>query len=401
MAQASFSFDLPADAPRAMGTCRPMTSPHRTCADPIAYEIGWDFARHRVTPPLAHLQAESPVHVGWRTGRAVFGHRTLAATPAVRQWLQLRLQAWVQGIVFEDVQVTPHHLQQLGSPHCPVTRQALTRATGSGSDATVTRVNGSAAAAAGNLAAMSTQVATAKAGLDWAGAMANARQLADAEPGATPCIDGLDEPQWSRLGVLMSLVTPLSHATAALLPLRVLPPNRLRVLNPVQALQVMLTLQFTRAGCARRLVALAALMPGSEVRQAFQVFMHTLLARRLDAGPALDALATRCAMEDIWADPLVNRRWQRLALRLTETQCEQLLQRAAQRGLMGQASQWMSLEHATEGWALESSGYVQLPAATPAQPAGEVLTAMPGKLRNLGSQKPANCEALTALGALQ
>jgi hypothetical protein len=64
----------------------------------------------------------------------------------------------------------------------------------------------------------------------------------------------------------------------------VLPPTRLRVLNPVQSLQVMLSLQFTRAGHARRCAALAGLMPTAEARYAFNSFMHTLLARRLAAG---------------------------------------------------------------------------------------------------------------------
>ena len=51
---------------------------------------------------------------------------------------------------------------------------------------------------------------------------------------------------WSRLAVLMSFVTPLPHEQAARLPLLVLPPNRLRLLNPVQALQAVVTLSFTQ-----------------------------------------------------------------------------------------------------------------------------------------------------------
>jgi hypothetical protein len=381
---------------------RAATHLHRSaCNDPTAYEIGWDFARHRLTPPVAHLQAESPVHLGWRTGRAAFGPRTLPATPRVRQWLTLRLQAWVQGVVFEDVQVTPHHLQQLDASHCPVTREPLTRATGSGSELTIRRMNVKAACAAGNLAALSAQASAAQGQRTAVEAMALSQQLAQAEGDSPRQVDGLDSDQWARLGVLMSFATPLPHATAAQLPLLVLPPNRLRVLNAVQALQVMLTLQFVHAGYARRLVALAALMPNSEVRQAFQVFMHTLLARRMDAGMALDAPAMRRAMEDTWRDPLVNRRWQRLAMRLTAAQCEQLLQRSAQRSLSGKASQWITLDQATEGWSLATEGYVQLPAATPPQLDGGVLTEMPGKARSFGSQKLASCETFTTLAAFQ
>jgi hypothetical protein len=373
----------------------------------VAFAIGWDHARHLLTPPVAHLHAASPVHQGWRAGRAAFARRTWPATPQVRQWLGLRLDAWVSGRVFEDVQVTPHHLVQIAAGSCPVTRAALTSGTRQDTDMTVTPINPRAACAAGNLAMLSRAAESAKAGLGWSDAMDRVRAIDEArasgQAGAGPVeVDGLNADQWSRLGVLMSFVTPLPHATAATIPLRVLPPNRLRALNAVQALQVMLTCQFIRAGYARRLVALAVLMPNSETRQAFQVFMHTLLARRLDVGHALDDAAMRRAMEDTWAHPLVNRRWQRLASRLTEAQCEQLLHRAAQRGLAGGNTQWMSAEQATEGWALESGGYCAdaLPADA-GHSAGDVLVPMPGKLRSLDSQKLANCSELTATGAFQ
>ena len=51
---------------------------------------------------------------------------------------------------------------------------------------------------------------------------------------------------WARLATLMSCCTPLSHSEAANLPLLVLPPPRLRLLNPVQAVQAGLTLCFAR-----------------------------------------------------------------------------------------------------------------------------------------------------------
>ena len=193
--------------------------------------------------------------------------------------------------------------------------------------------------------------------------------------------------------MLASFATPLAHAQAALLALRLLPPNRVRVINPVQALQVMLTLQFTQAGYARRLLGLAVLMPSSETRQAFQVFMHTLLARRLSAGPAPTPLALRRAMEDSWAYALVNRRWQRLASRLTAADCETLLQRAGQRGLAVGGSRWLSADGATEGWALPASAD-QRPPKAQAGKAGLAATfsgiTRPGMARSLGSQKLAS-----------
>jgi hypothetical protein len=191
----------------------------------------------------------------------------------VRQWLALRLAAWQQGQAFEDVQVTPHFLAQISSPHCPVTRLPLC---GAGEQAAVLRLNTGAAYAAGNLVVAHRSAAEARADLGCDDLLALAQRVGEQADGQ---LRGLDVRAWQRLAVLASFATPLPHGLAATLPLLVLPPNRVRVLNPVQALQVMLTLQFTRAGYARRLLTLAALMPGSEARQAFRVFMHTLLSR--------------------------------------------------------------------------------------------------------------------------
>jgi len=148
----------------------------------------------------------------------------------------------------------------------------------------------------------------------------------------------------------------------------VLPPNRLRVLNPVQSLQVMLSLQFTRSGHARRCAALAGLMPSAEVKHAFNAFMHTLLARRLAAGRFPDAVAERHAVEDLWRCPLINQRWQRLALRLSAIECERIGRVAADRGLAGNGLRWLTAESATDGWALESRGYA---VAQDCKPTGE------------------------------
>ena len=358
MAQTSFPFDMPMNRAtvarlRAAPPSRlARDSAYATALDQIGFEIGSDHARHGLTPPLRHLHDGNPVRQGWGTGRAVFASRTLRATAPVRAWLALRLQAWQHGQAFEGVQLTPHFIAQIEASHCPVTRQALTQA----DNAVLARVHTHAAYAAGNLAQLSAQAAEAVADHNWRAAMAQAQS-------ETPDTR-LSAPEWQRLGVLKSFVTRLPHHVAAALPLSVLPPNRLRVLNPVQALQVMLTQLFTQPEYARRMLGLAALMPCHGSRDAFQLFMHTLLARRIAAGVAASPLHTRQAMEDSWADVLVNRRWQRLALRLSEAQCEQLLQRATRRGLAPEGSRWLSADAATEGWALASGGRVVVESAT-------------------------------------
>ena len=375
---------------------RPAHADGGDAMDKVGFEIGWDHAHHRVTPPLGHLHQPSPVHQGWLAGRAVFGGRSLAATAAHRQWLALRLQAWQQGAVFEGVQVNPHFLARIDAVDCPVSRQLLTLCAKLPSDATVTRLNPAAAYAAGNLVVLSQRVAAAA-------DAATATATATAADAAADAETGLSADEQARLAVLQSFATPRPHAQAALLALRLLPPNRVRVINPVQALQVMLTLQFLQAGYARRLLGLAVLMPSSETRQAFQIFMHTLLARRLSAGQGATLADARRAMEDSWADVLVNRRWQRLASRLSAADCERLLQRASQRGLVVGGSRWVSSDAATDGWALEAGTVDRVSQADPANPADPVNPAdqadqagaasgltRPGMARSLGSQKLAS-----------
>lgn len=395
MAQAAFEFSPLVDTAAAPAPGM----------DDTGFAIGWDHAHHRVTPPLRHLNDHNPVGQGWAAGSAAFGERRLRATAAVRQWLALRLQAWQAGAVFEDHQVNPAFLARIDVDHCPVSRQPLLLATGTPADATVLRLNTAAAYAAGNLAVVGQQVAAAWAHGDWQAAQAQAEALAAGHDKHTRHL-GLDAAAWQRLVVLASFATPLPHAQAALLPLLVLPPNRVRVINPVQALQVMLTLQFSQGGYARRMLGLSALVPGAEARQAFQIFMHTLLARRLAVGPQPTPLQLRQAMEDTWGDVLVQRRWQRLTSRLGAADCELLLQRASQRGLVVGAGRWMSADAATEGWALAApaagGGAGRRGADQPAKVgAVPVLLARPGSARRRGSQNAANCAGLTDCSSRQ
>ena len=323
-------------------------------ASDTGFELGWDYAHHGTVPPAAHLHPLSPVRQGWEAGKSAFGQRTLQTNRFVRKWLQLRLNAWLRGRAFEGTQVNPAFLRQIDVPVCPITREPLTHGTGEPSDASVDRVFNGAGYAAGNLAVMSTRANSAKSSYGTDDAMAFVRQI---EAGKLGQIDGLSAEHWARIAVLTSFVTPMSHARAATLPLLVLPPNRLRVLNPVQSLQVMLSLQFTRPGHGRRVAALASLMPTADARQAFNPFMLTLLARRVGAGRVTEAVDERFVVEEMWKDPLVQRRWQRLSLRLTAGDCERIGRVAAERGLAGSGVRWLGAERATEGWALESGGY--------------------------------------------
>ena len=319
-------------------------------ADPqVGFDIGWDHARHGLPPPPEQWLDGNPLHQGWRAGKACFGERTLGASRRVRLWLSLRLHAWLRGRAFELAEVTPHYLGQIEVALCPIIRRTLVLA-----DMSVDRVCDRAGYAAGNLAMMSVAANRAKAALGWDEALQRAEQAEAAEGG---CTDGLDAAAWSRLAVLISFVTPLPHAQAACLPLRVLPPNRLRLLNPVQGLQALVTRELARPDGTRRLRALAALLPGEALRGDFHRFLSALLPRRMEAGQGADARALRHALEDAWCDARVNRCWQRFALQLDEAAVEGLLQRCAAGALAGTRVLLHERDTATEGWALERGGW--------------------------------------------
>ncbi|MDZ5457832.1 hypothetical protein [Azohydromonas lata] len=328
--------------------------------DPIGFDIGWEHARHAITPPQAWLGPGSALRQGWEAGQARFGRRTRAATPAVRDWLQLRLRAWEGGREFEALQVTPLFLRQIDVGHCPITREPLTQSLDRPTDACVDRVFDAAGYAAGNLAVMSRAANLAKGSRDLAGVQAQLQRMAR---GGLATLDGLSAAQWERVGALVSFVTPLAHEAAARQPLLVLPPPRLRLLNPVQGLQAMLTLQLAQPQWSQRLSCIEALFDAMGLRQDYNLFIHTLIPRLLAAQVRGDPLRTRWALEDAWAHEALNRRWQRLALRLDADAAETLIGRMVARGLAPQGGvlAHASSEQATEGWALDRQGFTRQP----------------------------------------
>ncbi len=323
-------------------------------SDPHAgFDIGWDHAHHGLVPPPELLHEGHPVCQGWQAGKACFGGRTLAASRLVRQWLQLRLHAWHRGRAFELGQITPHYLGQIDVPLCPITRKPLR-----GGEGSIDRVCDQAGYAAGNLAMMSVRANRAKGALRWDEALVNA---ARAEAAAGGSHGGLDAAAWSRLAVLMSFVTPLPLAQAARVPLLVQPPNRLRLLNPLQGLQALVTRELGRPDGARRLQALAALLPGEALRLDFNRLLSALLPRLIEAGHGDEAWAVRHALEDAWRDGRLNRCWQRFALQLDETLVERLLQQCAATAMAGTRTLLHERAAATEGWALDTQGRVAEP----------------------------------------
>jgi hypothetical protein len=364
MAQATLALNAPAPSAQAalpgMPDAAVRPAPHHANRQgDLGFELGWDFAHHGLVPPPEHLLPANPLRQGWEAGRTSFGSRTLKPTRHVRKWLQLRLSAWLRGRSFESVQVTPNYLAQIDSICCPITRRALTHATGEDTDASVDRVFNQAGYAAGNLAVMSLRANQAKADLRWSDARLQAVLAEARSQGAgAGTADGLTSAEWARLAVLMSFVTPLPHDIAASLPLLVLPPNRLRLLNPIQGLQAIITLQLTHDGFAARIAQFTTLLPGLDLRRDFHLFFHSLLPRAWEGGRPSDPAHWRERLEDAWRNADLLRRWQRFAHQLSAEQADAIVQKAIGKGLAGKLgqAQFHVAPSATEGWALDTCG---------------------------------------------
>ena len=326
-----------------------------TAHEHIGFELGWDYAHYRVSPPAPYAQEPSPLRHGLLAGQAAFGRRTLAASRHVRKWLQLRLHAWLRGRSVELVQVTPNYLQQIDVSHCPITRAALSSATLQASDASVDRVRNDAGYAAGNLAVMSTKANHAKAAHGFRDALRCVQQI---EAEQLPGLGGLTAEQWARVAVLCSFVEPLPHPEACALPLLVLPPNRLRLFNPAQALQAFVSQQLLKPGWSQRISRFEDLLPGKPLQRDFKSFFMALLPRVIEAGRSGDAVHARWAVEDAWCASLVQQRWLRFVRQLSAAQCEALLARAAARRLGTATVVALADASATDGWNLATRGYV-------------------------------------------
>ena len=369
--------------PRRADFGRRVTSAH----EDTGFALGWDYAHYRSTPPAALAQKPSALRNGLLAGQAVFGLRTLVASRHVRTWLQLRLHAWQRGRSVEVVQVTPNYLQQIDVSHCPITRERLGTAPAEPlSEASVDRVRNDAGYAAGNLAVMSRRANLAKAAHGFHGAMekvnppesletmapvemtpappttpaTDSAELPSTTPAtpATPAGASLNRAEWARVATLCSFVEPLTHAQACALPMLLLPPNRLRLFNPVQALQAFVSLQLLKPGWARRVRCFTELLPGAALQRDFRSFFLSLLPRVLEAGKLSGQLETRWAIEDAWLTLRVQQRWNRFALQLDAAQCEALLARAAAQHLATALIQPLTQVGATDGWNLANAGYL-------------------------------------------
>ena len=288
--------------------------------------IGFEHARYGLVPPAPCLWPGHPIREGWERGRRLIGRRTRPATLAVTRWLALRLAAWLRGETFDDHQISPQLLRSLEvATACPITGRALQ------DDARVVPVDGARGWVAGNLVLLSPAIAERWRDID----LALARDaLARAQAAPEGEAEGLPLRHWRRIVALKSLATPLPNAEAARVPLHVLPPNRLRLVNPIQELQAMLTLQLATPGWGQRARGIADSMP-TGLRNDFNLFFNSLLAQALRQGQGPAPAGMRDALSTAWGDEVVMRRWLRFAMQVDSELAEVLVERLAREPMPG------------------------------------------------------------------
>jgi hypothetical protein len=299
--------------------------PEKSDVDP-GDAIGFEYARYGMVPPAPCLWPGHPIREGWERGRRLRARRTRPATLAVTRWLALRLAAWRRGEAFDDHQITPQVLRSLEvATHCPVTGRALQN------DACVATIDIRRGWTAGNLVLLSPGIAERWMTIDWEMAR-DALARAEAEPEAL--VDGLPLRHWRRGVALKSLATPLPHDEAARIPLHVLPPNRIRLVNPIQELQAVLTLQLAVPGWGQRARGLADSMPVA-LRNEFNLFFNSLLAEALRQNQGSAKAEMRDALATAWGDAVVMRRWLRFTALADATLAETLVERLTREPMPG------------------------------------------------------------------
>jgi hypothetical protein len=332
MTQAAFNFAR--DGRRAVQPGKPAATRDPAAAgrfvesgeaDPVE-AIGFDHARYGLVPPSPFLWPGHPVREGWERGRRLLGRRAREATPAVRRWLGLRLAAWQRGEAFDDHQITPQVLRSLeAAERCPVSGRPL------GDDARVVPADTARGWVAGNLVLLDPAIAERWQRLGWDEARA---ALARAEAAPESPIDGLTLREWRRLATLKSLATPLPHEEAARVPMHALPPNRLRLVNPIQELQALLTMHLAVPGWGQRARLIADTLP-LPLRTEFNLFFNSLLAQALRQGQGATQSPMREALATAWGDAVVQRRWDRFARGVDADLARTLVERLAREPMPG------------------------------------------------------------------
>lgn len=240
------------------------------------FDIGWCYASYGLVPPAA---TEAAVQEGFRAGLTHFGPRTPRNDRFVRKYLQLRLSAWHRGRIF-DPGLSPEYLNRITPTHCPVTRQELTVATGTGTDWSVDRIINDGGYAPGNLVVMSTRANLAKDSMSY-GEILQMTKFPKAQFGLQPI-------EWARLAAIVGVVSDWD----SLLPLLVMPPSRLVIANRFTTLQIATMMIHAKRPDKKALQDLRNACAGKKAKKAMDQYL-------LAAGRMLHA---KCRMPKSWAE---------------------------------------------------------------------------------------------------
>lgn len=176
----------------------------------IAFDLGWDIAAAGLDVPFYAVGCESLVN-GWKEATAKKVKVKVTADRFLTKHFQLRFNAWKRNRHFSDA-VTAEFLAYIDTPVCPVTQVALTHSTGTGTDASVDRLNNSGAYACGNLAVMSVRANAAKDKYSYHKIIRFAYSMDEEIPTE---VEGGFEPlsrtEWARMASLCSNAPSIQH----------------------------------------------------------------------------------------------------------------------------------------------------------------------------------------------
>jgi hypothetical protein len=263
-----------------------------------AFELGWDFARHGLSSAVG-LEDNAEFNDGIRAGCRHWPQRW-EQSRHVRKWLLLRAGALVRGVPI-SAHVTPEYLEAIDVQVCPITRVALTHASGSNTDASVDRVDNARGYEPENLAVISVLANGAKAGQCAADMLKIVAGLAAEEPSAVH--QGLDAKQWARLATMTAFGEHFADPVAVdHWPLVVLPAPHMAVRDAAWSREF----EWTMRGLDR--VAAPESAPAEFAR--FAVELKAAVAGMRATCPSSTPAQ---ALEDAWTAQAVNLSWLELA----------------------------------------------------------------------------------------
>lgn len=321
----------------------------------IGFDIGWDHGAHGVPVfQKARLDADSlrQVMMGAREGAKHPSRKPLDRF--IVKWLHLRFSAWSRGRVFDEG-VTPDYLERIDPPNCPIIRaplvhpmeDSLTPVTAEELDDfsarkwSVDRALNDGGYARGNLVIMSRLANNAKGSLSPEDILDLVRRGGSHR--------GLNAAQWARMAAMTQIVSNAEDV----LPLILMPPPRLLIVNRHIPLQVMLSYAASGFGFQKASKVVRGLLPGKKLKREMDEFMGIIAGRMMSVQVRIATHDLNRHIEDIWVDGVLLDRFKKLIDGMgpaLEMRCTALLRQSG--GMINLAA-----NDITDHWGMDSQGY--------------------------------------------